>query len=637
MDTGLVLMQLKWPADFILGRVPDYIESIFSFPIYYPYVNSFALSDNLLGNQVIWFPLYALTGNPILATNIWVLLCSVLNSVTMTAFMARTCLLKYHDGTFRHITSILFGVLFAFSTFRLDQHVHLQLFPQFWTPLALLSLEGAMTTRRVVFVIILSICMAMQWLSGVHLGMMCFIAVGLLGIRYVILANKKIQSIIFLIVSFLFSSILLMPVLIPALRAFHVVESYNTTMIAGACPGLGGFIRPFEGNGVVRFLGLHTDPSTNRVLFPGLATIFLTVTCFAICVRKPARFSRSVYFGGLAIVILIMASGTSELILNIPIFRFIRAPNRLAILAIPFMLLWFGDILGGVKTAKAGLLIIPVAFILCVLETAYRVVPLGSYMRLPDETFEQVVRRMNHRPVLLLPQAGDRTNDPVRARISQGQMELLSHSWTPGLAGRSGPRPWFVADVTRQSIRIPDSVKKTRRFLKRIRRLGYGAIILVDSPRSQEYRIMLNRIMGSPHRYGDRYDVYPLYDSVDSIPFPDDLYLGKQIETAVMEKDFIVRRGRGNESDLRFIIVPTRSLRGIVQNKFDLEIPITMEYEGGIKRIANHRIEIGSITDKPDLGISFPIDIQNIQSCDIAGVNIRMDSRGSSRKISQEE
>jgi hypothetical protein len=148
---------------------------------------------------------------------------------------------------------------------------------------------------------------------------------------------------------------------------------------------------------------------------------------------------------------------------------------------------------------------------------------------------------------------------------------------------------------------------------------------------------MLNRVLGSPHRYGERFDVYPLYDDVDSLPLPDDLYLGKQIETAVMEKDFIVRRGRGNESDLRFIIVPTRSLRGIVQNTFDLEIPITMEYEGGIKRIVNHRIEIGSITDKPDLGISLPIDMQNIRSCDIAGVNIRMDSRGSSQKISQEE
>ncbi len=51
--TATVVIQLKWGADYILGRAPTQIKSLFAFPIYYPYQNSFVLSDTMLGNQPI--------------------------------------------------------------------------------------------------------------------------------------------------------------------------------------------------------------------------------------------------------------------------------------------------------------------------------------------------------------------------------------------------------------------------------------------------------------------------------------------------------------------------------------------------------------------------------------------------------
>ena len=69
-------------------------------------------------------------------------------------------------------------------------------------------------------------------------------------------------------------------------------------------------------------------------------------------------------------------------------------------------------------------------------------------------------------------------------------------------------------------------------------------------------------------------------------------------------------------------IVPINPMKGIVRKKVSLDLPVTVDWDGGYERTEKYRIVIDSLTYIPDLGFFVPADNRDITAFDIAGVRL---------------
>ncbi len=100
--------------------------------IFYPQTNTLAYSDTLMGQMPFVLPVILLTGNPVLAENIAILLTFPIACVAMY--------LLAHSLTRNRIASAAAGLFFAFSYPRLSQLGHIPALSSQWLPLILLFL-----------------------------------------------------------------------------------------------------------------------------------------------------------------------------------------------------------------------------------------------------------------------------------------------------------------------------------------------------------------------------------------------------------------------------------------------------------------------------------------------------------------
>lgn len=119
-------------------RLP-WTDAWFQFPIFFPTANALTLSEHLLGVGVIFNPLYWLTGNPVTAYNLTLLLSYPLCGLAMYALVWRLT----HDAA----AAFLAGLAFAFAPYRAGQLPHIQVLTVFWAPLALLALHAFVESR----------------------------------------------------------------------------------------------------------------------------------------------------------------------------------------------------------------------------------------------------------------------------------------------------------------------------------------------------------------------------------------------------------------------------------------------------------------------------------------------------------
>lgn len=128
-DPLLNAWTLAWDADRWRHGFDDYWAGLF----FYPYRDTVAYSEHLLGIAVFTAPLQWLTGNPIL----------VLNAATVaaTALAAFGMFLLARQLTGRTDAALLAGVAFACSPYRLAHAYHLQVLVSGWMPIAFYGLH----------------------------------------------------------------------------------------------------------------------------------------------------------------------------------------------------------------------------------------------------------------------------------------------------------------------------------------------------------------------------------------------------------------------------------------------------------------------------------------------------------------
>lgn len=325
---------LAWNAH-ILPRNP---LDLYHANDFYPYSNTLAYSETLLGLAIFTTPLIWLTDNPILAVNLATLASYALSGIGMYALAYRF--------TRRRGVALIAGMAFAFNPFRFGHIEHVQLLSAQWVPFTLLFLDRLVhrPTWRNVFG--LTFFFNLQMLSCYYYALFLAIAVGILGVGYLLAEQQRFNR--QLIGCLALFGIVTLAIQIPlSLPYFRVAESmsFERTIETAARGGadLTDFITTPPTNRLygAATASLRGEQWWEHVTFPGL-TVALLALIGAVCPPAAARRTRWLYLA-LALTMGVLSLGPAlyldgRMLLEplpyrlffeyIPGFKAIRQPAR---------------------------------------------------------------------------------------------------------------------------------------------------------------------------------------------------------------------------------------------------------------------------------------------------------------------
>src|SRR5580765_1282592 len=131
-DSVLNMWILSWDCEQLRGIVGghySHLRHFFDANIFHPAPLTLAYSEHLVPQALQIFPIYALTGNPILCYNLLFLSTFVLSGLGMFLFA--------RELTGSIAAAVIGGLLFAFAPYRIPQSSHLQMLSSQWMPFAL--------------------------------------------------------------------------------------------------------------------------------------------------------------------------------------------------------------------------------------------------------------------------------------------------------------------------------------------------------------------------------------------------------------------------------------------------------------------------------------------------------------------
>lgn len=156
---------------------------LWQLPMLYPEENMLANSDHMLGGAVLYWPFEFLTGNPVLAFNLWILLVLALDFTV--AYVVARRLLGSRAG------ALLAAVLFTFGFFRILNNQHAHLLPQFATPLLFLAAVRIAEGKGWRWPVVGGLALAAQFWLGMYLGYMAVIMLGTIFLTLPLAAPRR--------------------------------------------------------------------------------------------------------------------------------------------------------------------------------------------------------------------------------------------------------------------------------------------------------------------------------------------------------------------------------------------------------------------------------------------------------------
>lgn len=145
LEAGTHLRNLGDPLEFtwVLGYSAHQLVTsplhLYDANIFYPFRQSLAFGESMIGNSLVALPIVLLTDNPVLAQNLIILM-----SFVLAGFGAY---LLVWDLTGSRAAGILAGVIFAFCPYRMDRLWHVSLVAAHWLPFAFFSLNRFLARR----------------------------------------------------------------------------------------------------------------------------------------------------------------------------------------------------------------------------------------------------------------------------------------------------------------------------------------------------------------------------------------------------------------------------------------------------------------------------------------------------------
>jgi F5/8 type C domain-containing protein len=237
-------------------------------PIFFPAAGAFAFSEHLLGLAPIAAPIIALTGSPLLASNVTFLATYVLSG--LGGYFLSYTLTRRHDAAF------VSGLAFAFAPYRVSQLPHLQVLSAFWTPVCLAALHRYDREPKSRWAALAAAAWLMQALSTGYFLFFLFVLVALWFVWFA-LGKWSIRQWAGALVWFAAAAFLLAPEL---LGYKHIlVDTYGFSRGAGDARFFGADIASvLQASPDVWLWGwLHAVRKPEGELFPGLTILVLMV------------------------------------------------------------------------------------------------------------------------------------------------------------------------------------------------------------------------------------------------------------------------------------------------------------------------------------------------------------------------
>ncbi len=289
-DPLLNIWTLAWDTTTLL-HAPTHLWQA---QLLYPNNLTLSYSENLLGEAIIFAPVFLLTRNPVLAYNITFYLTFLLCGISMY-IMAR-----HYTG--RRFAAFVAALIYAFAPYRLSQIDHIHVIAGEWMPLALLNLDLSLRQGRWRNWILFALFYLLQLLSSVYYGI--FLAYTLLAfvlISYSIPFMRRLRShkaayIRYLVrravrPAIVFTALLVVLVIFMAPYLASLTGGFSRSL--GQSTGYAAFVRDFTFAspfnwlyGVSYYNGNVLPYDSEHYLFLGLTTMALALLGVILLLRQ---------------------------------------------------------------------------------------------------------------------------------------------------------------------------------------------------------------------------------------------------------------------------------------------------------------------------------------------------------------
>lgn len=359
VDTLLNTWILGWDAD----RLRHGLQGLWDAPIYYPYHNTLAFSENLLGLAILVAPIVWFTDNPVLAYNVAFTGSFVLAGVGMYLLAARL------TASWR--AAVIAGTYYAFCPFRFIQISHIQLVATGWLPIGLYAIHRYFDDGARRWLALLAIAAVVQVLTNTYAAYIMLLPMGAVAAdtlwRDRSLRRTRVAE---LTATAIVAVAILAPV---AVRYYRARGEYGQVRRRVEMEMGSADVRSYvTGNptlGIWRWLRGDQPIQPERDLFPGFLVLALAACCFD---RQSRRDGRGrwvrVYAAAAALGVLLslgptvrawnhvlLPHGPYEWLLRvIPGMDGMRVPSRFAV--VPFLSL---AVLAGVGAIGVGARLAP--------------------------------------------------------------------------------------------------------------------------------------------------------------------------------------------------------------------------------------------------------------------------------------
>ncbi|MBM3780965.1 MAG: hypothetical protein FJW29_04710 [Acidobacteria bacterium] len=450
-DVHLFVWTLAWDAHAFVTQP----LRIFDANTFFPFGNSLAYSENLIGSALLSAPVQWLTGNAVLALNLVSMLTVVLSGAG--AYRLGRAL-----GLSR-AASVVAGVAFAFAPPRFVRMGQLHLTAIQWIPFALASLLDYLNHGRRRDVLLAVAFATLEALSSGHGAVFLLVAVVLL-LAYRLIVREPLRVAQWIPDLGAPGVLLLAPavlVFVPYLRAQREVglarslenwEAHLDSFLAST-----SYLHQW-------LLSLATTHDFTRDatawLFPG----YLPLVLAGVALLRPVRDRAPFYFLALTVVsVLMMTGGPLSLwphLYALPGFSFIRVPSRFGLLAMLGVAMLAGIGLQRLVEGRAPRRTWAAAL-------AVSGLMLGEFASPPTPGADFTVHAEPiDRWVNTLPAGASLAEVPVPSPGNAGAFErqqttAMLHSmahWRPIVQGYSGIRPLLQLEILTALTAFPDEL-----------------------------------------------------------------------------------------------------------------------------------------------------------------------------------
>ena len=335
-DGMFCLWNVSWVAHAAIAQPLD----VFNANIFHPHKNALAYSEANLVAGVLGVPVWWTTRNPYTTLNVVILVAFA------TAWLGMWSLVRYLTGN--GWAAAVAGVLYAFCPYVFAHTAHIQLMLTGGIPLAMLMVHRLADQPSMGRGVALGVVLFVQALACAYYGIFAGLMVG-----YAVLLFAVTRS--------LFGNA----------RWWGSVALAAAVAVAGVAPFMLPFVEIQQNEGFVRTLDESARFAANlrsylvssasahawltraseplgrwtEVMFPGVLTLLLAAGGLVVAVTARARDDRvhrereiALLYGSLG-VITVWASfgpdaGLYSVLYRIPMFSFLRAPSRMAIVVV---------------------------------------------------------------------------------------------------------------------------------------------------------------------------------------------------------------------------------------------------------------------------------------------------------------